>query len=97
MPITAQHEFADTLRERMESMWGTSSKDFWSVPFYTEDAEFSDPLVATKGIDLLKKIQGTLNDSFLLTNSTLQVMQLVFEKGAYFRKNAYTDFLVFSA
>ena len=74
MRPTAQHDFAETLPERLESMWGASSQDFWSIPFYDQNAEFSDPLVATKGIGLLKKIQGTLNDSFLLTNSSMQVV-----------------------
>jgi hypothetical protein len=70
---TVQQDFADNLRERMESMWGSSSQGFWNRQFYREDVEFSDPLVAIKGLSTFKTLHGTLNDSFLLTNSSMQV------------------------
>ena len=79
-PDTVQQDFADTLRERMESMWGSSSHGFWDRPFYRDDVEFSDPLVAIKGLSTFKTLHGTLNDSFMLTNSSLQVLHPCFRR-----------------
>lgn len=71
VPDSATLEFADTLAERFESMWGPGAQ--MPPDMFTKDVTFQDPLTSLSGFDSLQKAHNFINSSPLLACDNVKI------------------------